>query len=53
MTTFVFLIANSQYEVLASDFAAATGYINENIRCGWGFGFLWIPAGKKNTYRLG
>lgn len=53
MTVFTFILLGKKYVVTASDFEAATRYMNE-IRDGWCSHLRWVPYGDlPNTYALG
>ena len=52
MTDFIFILLGKRYVVRASDFKAATGYMN-GVRDGWCPNLRWVPNGEPDTYILG
>lgn len=52
MTDFVFILLGKKYIVTASDFWAATGYMN-GIREDLFENAIWVPNDEPNTFVLG
>jgi len=52
MIDFIFVVAGKRYNVRASDFQAATGYMN-SVRDGWCPDLRWVSNGELNTFVLG
>lgn len=52
VTDFTFILLGKKYIVRASDFWAATGYMNE-VRDGLFPSAIWVPNGEPNTFVLG
>jgi hypothetical protein len=49
---FIFILLGKKYIVRASDFWAATGYMN-GVREGLFQAAIWVPNGEPNTFVLG
>lgn len=52
MTDFIFILLGKTYTVRASDFWAATGYMN-GVRDGMFPNAIWVSNGLQNTFVLG